>query len=146
MGSERLHARIVRALARQVLLAEQKPEPLAFPKEDELGRQLGVSRTILRESMKVLADKGMVEMKPRAGTPARPRSQWRLLDPDILLWQAGISTLTGNAAKPLRGAARNWLTAARASPPYGRPMKNCRPSRIVSECIARPVAGVPPSR
>jgi DNA-binding FadR family transcriptional regulator len=88
LGSERLHSRIVRTLARQVLLAEQNPERLSFPKEDVLSRQLGVSRTVLRESMKVLVDKGMVEMKPRAGTRARPRSQWRLLDPDILAWQA----------------------------------------------------------
>lgn len=88
VGSERLHARIVRTLARQVLLSEPNSERLSFPKEDELSRQLGVSRTVLRESMKVLVDKGMVEMKPRAGTRARPRSQWRLLDPDILLWQA----------------------------------------------------------
>jgi DNA-binding FadR family transcriptional regulator len=87
-GSERLHTRIVRALARQVLLSDQDPKRLSFPKENELSRQLGVSRTILRESMKVLVDKGMVEMKPRAGTRARPRSQWRLLDPDILAWQA----------------------------------------------------------
>jgi DNA-binding FadR family transcriptional regulator len=38
--------------------------------------------------MKVLADKGMVEMKPRWGTRATPRSRWRLLDPDILAWEA----------------------------------------------------------
>ena len=40
--------------------------------------------------MKVLADKGMIEMKPRAGTRSKPRAGWRLLDPDILLWQAEL--------------------------------------------------------
>ncbi|HOK45012.1 MAG TPA: FadR/GntR family transcriptional regulator [Bryobacteraceae bacterium] len=87
---ERLHARVTEALARRVIQAEQNAEPLVFPKEEILCQQLGVSRTVLRESMKVLADKGMVEMKPRAGTRARPRSEWRLLDPDILAWQAEI--------------------------------------------------------
>jgi DNA-binding FadR family transcriptional regulator len=85
---ERLHTRVTGALARQVIRAERQAAPLAFPKESELSRQLGVSRTVLRESMKVLADKGLVAMKPRAGTRAQPRSQWRLLDPDILAWQA----------------------------------------------------------
>jgi len=30
----------------------------------------------------------MVAMKPRAGTHSKPRAAWRLLDPDILSWQA----------------------------------------------------------
>lgn len=84
----RLHDRVVRILAEQVLDAERQGREAGFPNEDELCRQLGVSRTVLRESMKVLADKGMVEMKPRWGTRATPRSKWRLLDPDILAWEA----------------------------------------------------------
>lgn len=84
-ASETLHARITHTLARRVL---QSNGILTFPKEADLCAQLGVSRTILRESMKVLVDKGMVEMKPRAGTRSRPRAAWRRLDPDILAWQA----------------------------------------------------------
>jgi DNA-binding FadR family transcriptional regulator len=70
-------------------------DALRFPKESDLSRELGVSRTVLRESMKVLADKGMVEVKPKAGTRARPRSEWRLLDPDILAWQAEVQPSAG---------------------------------------------------
>lgn len=88
---ERLHTRITGELARRVIEAERSSEELLFPREADLCRQLGVSRTVLRESMKVLVDKQMVEMKPRAGTRARPRSEWRLLDPDILAWQAEIN-------------------------------------------------------
>ncbi len=87
---ERLHTRITEVLARRVIESEQNAKPVVFPKEADLCRQLGVSRTILRESMKVLVDKGMVQMKPRAGTRATPRSEWRLLDPDILAWQAEV--------------------------------------------------------
>lgn len=87
---ERLHTVVTQTLARRVIQAEQSSEAIFFPKEADLCQQLGVSRTILRESMKVLVDKGMVEMKPRAGTKARPRSSWRLLDPDILAWQAEV--------------------------------------------------------
>lgn len=89
---ERLHTRITQTLARRVIRAEQNAEEVLFPREADLCQQLGVSRTVLRESMKVLVDKGMVEMKPRAGTRARPRSEWRRLDPDILAWQAETYT------------------------------------------------------
>jgi GntR family galactonate operon transcriptional repressor len=89
-GPERLHTRVTRVLAQRVLESERSREVLLFPKEADLSAQLGVSRSVLRESMKVLADKGMIQMKPRAGTRARPRSEWRLLDHDILAWQAEV--------------------------------------------------------
>ncbi len=89
---ERLHTRVTEVLARRIIEAAQNSEALVFPREAVLCEQLGVSRTVLRESMKVLADKGMVHMKPRAGTRARPRSEWRLLDPDILAWHAELYT------------------------------------------------------
>jgi GntR family transcriptional regulator, galactonate operon transcriptional repressor len=87
---ENLHDRVTRALAVRVLEAERASEPLIFPNEADLCRELGVSRTILREAVKVLADKGMVDVRPRSGTRARPRPEWKLLDPDILAWQAEL--------------------------------------------------------
>lgn len=87
---ENLHSRVTRTLALRVLEAERTGEQLVFPNEAELCQQLGVSRTILREAVKVLADKGMVKVRPRSGTLARARSEWKLLDPDILGWQAGL--------------------------------------------------------
>lgn len=56
--------------------------------EAELIAKLEVSRTVLREALKVLAAKGMVEARPRIGTRVRPRGYWRLMDPDILAWQS----------------------------------------------------------
>jgi DNA-binding FadR family transcriptional regulator len=55
--------------------------------EDGLGTEPGVSRTVLREAIKVLAAKGLVESRPKTGTRVRPRSDWNLLDPDVLAWQ-----------------------------------------------------------
>ena len=85
---ENLHDRVTRTLAFRVLEAERASEQLVFPNEADLCHQLGVSRTIVREAVKVLADKGMLEVRPRSGTRARSRSEWNLLDPDILSWQA----------------------------------------------------------
>jgi DNA-binding FadR family transcriptional regulator len=77
-------------LASQVLEAERKARSLVFPNEAELCQQLGVSRTIVREAIKVLADKGMVEVRRRLGTRATPRTAWNQLDADILGWRAEL--------------------------------------------------------
>ncbi len=58
-----------------------------LPNEETLSAQLHVSRTALREAIKVLAAKGLVESRPKTGTKVRPRNQWNLLDPDVLAWQ-----------------------------------------------------------
>jgi DNA-binding FadR family transcriptional regulator len=87
---ENLHGRVTRSLGLRLIQAEQSGSVVLFPKEAELCQQLGVSRSILREAIKVLADKGMLQVRPRSGTRSRPRSEWNLLDPDILCWQAEV--------------------------------------------------------
>jgi GntR family galactonate operon transcriptional repressor len=86
--TENLHGRVTRALGLHLIKAEAAGEPVSFPNEAGLCEQLGVSRSILREAVKVLADKGMLEVRPRSGTRARLRAEWNLLDPDILGWLA----------------------------------------------------------
>ena len=89
-SNDSLHERVTRALALQVIEAERNRQLLAFPNESELCRQLGVSRSILREAVKVLEDKGMVQVRPRSGTRSLPRAQWNQLDADILAWQSSL--------------------------------------------------------
>lgn len=48
---------------------------------------LGLSRSVLREAIKVLAGKGLIESRPRTGTRVRPRADWNFLDPDVLAWR-----------------------------------------------------------
>ncbi|OEU91821.1 GntR family transcriptional regulator [Streptomyces abyssalis] len=52
-----------------------------------LQTELGVSLTALRESLKVLAAKGMVDARQKRGTFVRPRADWHFLDVDVLRWQ-----------------------------------------------------------
>ncbi|MFP6772806.1 MAG: FadR/GntR family transcriptional regulator [Alphaproteobacteria bacterium] len=51
-----------------------------------LDARFQASRTALREAMKVLSSKGLIESRQRAGTRVRPRSDWDLLDVDVLSW------------------------------------------------------------
>jgi DNA-binding FadR family transcriptional regulator len=57
-----------------------------FPIEAELCRQYGASRTVLREAVKMLTSKGLLNARPRQGTWVQPEEHWNLLDPDILGW------------------------------------------------------------
>jgi DNA-binding FadR family transcriptional regulator len=54
--------------------------------EVDFAQSLDVSRGALREAMQVLAAKGLVESRPKAGTRVLPRARWNLLDPDVLAW------------------------------------------------------------
>ena len=57
-----------------------------LPNTQDLSAELGVSRSSLREAIKVLGAKGMLEVRPRTGTRVLPRSSWNLMDPELLGW------------------------------------------------------------
>ena len=59
-----------------------------LPTEDELARKFGVSRPSLREGLKALARKGLVEARTRRGTIALGSEHWDRLDADVLRWTA----------------------------------------------------------
>jgi GntR family transcriptional regulator, galactonate operon transcriptional repressor len=81
-----LHREIVHQLGLLVLGNETAPGA-ALPDETALSEQFGVSRTVVREAIKVLASKGLVESRPKVGTRVCPRRYWKLLDPDVLAWR-----------------------------------------------------------
>lgn len=61
-----------------------------LPGDVELLRQFGVSRTVLREAVKMLSGKGLLQSKARRGTWVRERGEWNLFDPDVLTWHAAV--------------------------------------------------------
>lgn len=79
--------RVARALAIDIL-SDRPPQGAALPSDQELMAEFGVSRTVLREALKMLAGKGLIEARARVGTKVRQKSEWHLFDPDVLIWQA----------------------------------------------------------
>jgi DNA-binding FadR family transcriptional regulator len=77
-----LHGQVVHAIGRQIVSGKILPGDLVPAQPG-----LIASRTVLREAIKVLAAKGLVESRPRTGTRVRPRRDWNLLDPDVMAWQ-----------------------------------------------------------
>lgn len=77
-----LHGQIVHAIGRRIVSGAIRPGELLLPDS-----QLRASRTVVREAIKVLAAKGLVESRPKTGTRVRATESWNLLDPDVLAWQ-----------------------------------------------------------
>ena len=115
------HARVVHGLGARIVRGELGPgAPL--PTEDELVSQFEVGRSALREGVKVLAGKGLLESRTSAGTRVRPRESWNLLDPDVLRWRyapdaspADIRILADLRVALEPGAARLAAEAATAA-------------------------------
>ncbi|RHW29046.1 FadR family transcriptional regulator [Nocardioides immobilis] len=79
-----LHGQIVDNLGRRIVSGQYAPgESLS---QESLLDEFGISRTVLREAMRVLADKGLVSSRQRLGTQIAARTSWRLLDSDMLRW------------------------------------------------------------
>ncbi len=72
------------AVGRAVVLGEYEERP--FPTEADLAVQYGVSRSVTREALKMLAAKGLLSARPKQGTFVRPQEHWNLFDTDVLRW------------------------------------------------------------
>lgn len=84
-GPARLHGKIARTIGIEIV-SGKRPPGFPFGSEIEASEKLGVSRSAYREAMRILAAKGLIESRPKAGTRVCPRGQWNVLDPDILAW------------------------------------------------------------
>jgi DNA-binding FadR family transcriptional regulator len=91
---------------------------------ERLCSDFGVSRTVAREVVQVLASMGLVESRRRTGVTVRPSGLWNVFDPSVIRWRlAGAErwselrqlTELRAAIEPLAaaGAARNAGDAQR---------------------------------
>jgi DNA-binding FadR family transcriptional regulator len=81
----RIHGTTARNIGVAIVSGEFAPGH-AFLGEIEQAEKLGISRTAYREAVRILAAKGLVDSRPKAGTRVNPRAMWNLLDPDVLAW------------------------------------------------------------
>jgi GntR family transcriptional regulator, galactonate operon transcriptional repressor len=81
----RLFSYVVEELGRRIVGGEFKPGE-AMPNEAELGDKLGASRSVIREAVKSLAAKGLIESRTRTGIRVLAPMHWNLLDQQLLGW------------------------------------------------------------
>ncbi|MDN3612959.1 FadR/GntR family transcriptional regulator [Vibrio gallaecicus] len=90
-GSKRsLHVQVAREIARGIL-SGNLPQGSIIPGEMALCEQFGISRTALREAVKLLTSKGLLESRPKIGTRVVDRAYWNFLDPQLIEWMDGLA-------------------------------------------------------
>jgi DNA-binding FadR family transcriptional regulator len=85
----RIHVAVTREIGSRILWGEFAPGDV-LPNEAEWSRRFRVSRSAVRESIKVLVGKGLLMSRPRIGTTVEPRERWNLLDRDVLAWYSAM--------------------------------------------------------
>ena len=102
--SSSLHNRVVDAVG--TLIVDGRTPAGTVMLSEQIERAQGVSRSVVREAVRVLAAMGLVESVKRVGIRVRPQSGWNAFDPVLIRWRlAGAE----------RGAQLRSLTELRAS-------------------------------
>jgi DNA-binding FadR family transcriptional regulator len=83
--SLRLHGMVARDIGILIVSGRYRAGDI-LDGEIDASERLNVSRTAYREAVRILAAKGLVEVRPKIGTRVTPREKWHLLDPDVLSW------------------------------------------------------------
>ncbi|HCA86482.1 MAG TPA: GntR family transcriptional regulator [Streptomyces sp.] len=114
-----LHAKLLACLGPAITSGEYPPGTVL--RTDELEQRFEVSRTVVREAVRVLESMHLVESRRRVGVTVRPTEEWNVFDPQVIRWRLAGSdqprqlrslTVLRSAVEPI--AAR--LAARLASP------------------------------
>jgi GntR family transcriptional regulator, galactonate operon transcriptional repressor len=79
----RLGSVVVEELAHQII-GGQLATGEVLPTEPVLCKEFGFSRTVIREGVKLLEERGLVVVEQGRGTTVQPRSSWNMLDPLVI--------------------------------------------------------------
>lgn len=80
-----LASQVAREIGRRVVSGLYKPGDL-LEEEGALAERYQVSRSSVRDAIKILVGKGLLEVRRGIGTKVRSRNDWGLLDDDVLAW------------------------------------------------------------
>jgi len=131
---------VLEALGRDICSGKIRPGQL-LPPEPELCSRFGFSRIVIREAIKSLAAKGLIEVTRRVGTLVLEPTRWNLFDPDIIAWRAQSAVFDPTLSRDLMEIRRIIepaavrMTALRASD------EDRRNLRSAYMAMARAVAG-----
>ena len=112
-----LATQVCREIGRRIV-AGLFPEGQFIDDEIKLCKRYNVSKSVVREAVKILVAKGLLEVRRGNGTRVRQRDSWNLLDDDVLAWHQGVEPETDFLVADakfhravLRGANNELLTA-----------------------------------
>lgn len=119
-----VQGRVITEIGKAIVSGRFPPGAL-LPREAELLTEFGASRPSMREAMKVLAAKGLIEMRQKVGTRVRSRDLWNMFDTDILAWHQSVGPDGAKASEALHDLAtlREVIEPATARLAAGRSTK-----------------------
>ncbi|WP_298570778.1 FadR/GntR family transcriptional regulator [Streptomyces luteogriseus] len=80
-----LHGRVLDTLGPEITAGEYPPGSVL--RTDELAQRFDVSRSVMREAVRVLESMYLVESRRRVGVTVRPKSEWNVYDPQVIRWR-----------------------------------------------------------
>jgi DNA-binding FadR family transcriptional regulator len=80
-----LHAQVLDRLGLAICGGEPPAGTLLYI--DDLAERYAVSRSVVREALRVLSSMGMVTSRRRVGTLILPPTEWNLFDPQVIRWR-----------------------------------------------------------
>lgn len=86
-GAGFVHTAVAHEIGARIVRGEFPPGTV-LPNEAEWSSTFGVSRSVVREAIKMLAAKNLLSSRPKIGSRVAPRTHWNLLDRDVLAWYA----------------------------------------------------------
>jgi DNA-binding FadR family transcriptional regulator len=86
-GSGNVHTSVAEAIGKRIVRGEFQPGSI-LPNEAQWAADFKVSRSAVREAIKILMAKNLLVSRPKIGSRVEPKENWSLLDHDILTWYA----------------------------------------------------------
>ncbi|CAM5243026.1 DNA-binding FadR family transcriptional regulator OS=Streptomyces violarus OX=67380 GN=FHS41_006384 PE=4 SV=1 [Streptomyces violarus] len=80
-----LHGHVLDTLGPEITAGEYPPGSVL--RTDELAQRFDVSRSVMREAVRVLESMHLVESRRRVGVTVRPTSEWNVYDPQVIRWR-----------------------------------------------------------
>lgn len=113
---DRIGVTVLKELVQSIVSGEFAPGDV-LPPESVISAQFGVSRTVIRETMKRLQEKGMVTVAQGRGTNVNPATSWNVLDPLVLSAMIGNDSTLGvlDDLSVVRAALEAAMAAAAAA-------------------------------
>lgn len=123
-----LHTHVLDALGLEIAAGDFPPGSVL--RTDELAQRFEVSRTVVREVVRVLESMHLVESRRRVGVTVRPTEAWNVYDPQVIRWRLAGSdrprqlrslTVLRSAIEPVAAG----LAATHATPEQCAALTEC---------------------
>ncbi|WP_082537522.1 MULTISPECIES: FadR/GntR family transcriptional regulator [unclassified Aureimonas] len=89
LQGERVHVHIAVEIGQRIVRGEYPPGSI-LPNEAKWAEIFKVSRSAVREAVKMLTAKSLLASRPKIGSRVEPRARWNLLDRDVLDWYSAV--------------------------------------------------------